>query len=142
MKHLRSTVACAQIYGFLQSNSSKPINLSEVEAFIKSVLSQTNSPVLCTILVDFGWSLSLHQFENDDVDIAGLTLALSKSSMLLVTRTSQLGPNLSPKSFLPGLLLNYLCHVANQHEDSRKGIPADMTFYSCIHWPYLFCIIS
>eukprot|EP01031_Cornospumella_fuschlensis_P027070 gene27069-32708_t len=124
MRHLRSNVACAQICNFLKTHaSSKTHALPDIETFIADIASKTNSPTLRKILADFGWSPTQNQFENDDVDLAGLTLALSEKSMRLDTRTFQLGPNLTPKSFLPGLLLSHLCHVANHH--GRQGSSSD-----------------
>ncbi|RYG65307.1 hypothetical protein EON64_12215, partial [archaeon] len=112
-------VAASLVYDYLKPlalNSITQEDISSLESFIAGICQKyPGDIVFINILRDFGWNRTAKRFDYDSLDLLdlrGLKMALSKKSlMMMTTRQSHMGPNISPKSYAPSILLNYLTYI-------------------------------
>ena len=111
-----SSICAANIYNYLKDikNNNKEFRLirKELEQFIASNIKYADDTGVINVLTDFGWSSTLSRFTSDDVDLEGLRIALSKKSLKLGSRASQVaGEKANSKSYVPEMLLSHLSRI-------------------------------
>lgn len=124
-----SSIGAANIYNYLKAAKQKNLAFTEIkrdlELFVVSILNFSDDSWLIQILSNFGWNVVTSKFTGE-VDMDGLRIALSKKSLQLSSRASQLGPTTNSKSFVPEMLMHYLCYVLKQPTPTLK--PASFSF--------------
>lgn len=131
----KSGVAASLVYDYLKPlslNNVSQEDISSLENFIASVCQKhPGDIVFMNILRDFGWNRVSKRFDHESLDLLdllGLKMALSKKSlMMMTTRQSHMGPNISPKSYAPSILLNYLTFICASQTSQLPPIAASMS---------------